>query len=108
MKVLREIACKEQGTFSTNGGTPAHEMLGDMLLEMGHAEALTEYEAELKLSPSRFNSVHGAGRAAESWKQTSKANGYYDQLLKACVAGNSSRPELIHARASLSTVAKQN
>jgi tetratricopeptide (TPR) repeat protein len=109
MKVLREVASKEQGTFSTDGGTPAHEMLGDMLLEMSQPQqALTEYEAELKLSPDRFNSVYGAGRAAEIANQPGKATAYYQQLLKTCAGGNSSRPEIVHVQGFLSTVATQN
>jgi tetratricopeptide (TPR) repeat protein len=108
IKVLREIADREKGIFSTDSGTPAHEMLGDTLLEMGQPEqALTEYEAELKLSPNRFNSLYGAGRAAENTQQTGMAE-YYQQLAKECVGGTSSRPELAHARGFLSAAAKQN
>lgn len=109
MKILREIASKENGTFETDGGTLAHEMLGDMLLEMNRVEqALVEYEAELKLNPNRFNSLYGAGHASEMAKQRGKATTYYQQLMKACVGGNSSRPELAKAQEFLSTVARQN
>jgi len=109
VKTLREIAAKEQGMFAPDGGIPAHEMLGDILSEMGKPEqALTEYEAELKLSPNRFDSLYGAGRAAEMAKLPDKANGYYRQLVKVCAEGNSSRPELAYAREFLSTVSKQN
>jgi len=104
MKVLRAIAGKEKGTFETDGGTTAHEMLGDMLLEMNQAEqALVEYEAELKLNPNRFNSLYGAGRAAEMAMQQGKATVYYQQLVKVCVGGSSSRPELAKAHGFLST-----
>ena len=108
-KTLREIATKEQGTFAPDGGIPAHEMLGDILSEMGKPEqALIEYEAELKLSPNRFNSLYGAGRAAELAKQPSKATAYYQQVLKVCAGGASNRPELGYAQRFVSTVAKQN
>jgi tetratricopeptide (TPR) repeat protein len=108
-KILREIANKEEGIFSPDGGTPAHEMLGDILLEMGKAEeALAEYDAELKLSPNRFDSLYGAGRAAELSKQLEKASSYYRQLVKVCDGGNSNRPELADARRFLSMVARQN
>jgi tetratricopeptide (TPR) repeat protein len=107
--ILRELANKEQGIFEPDGGTPAHEMLGDILLEIGDAEqALIEYEAELKFSPNRFNSLCGAGRAAELSKQPNKASDYYQQLLKATAGGNSTRRELAEAREFLSTVARQN
>jgi hypothetical protein len=37
-----------------------------MLLDMNRPEqALVEHEAELEISPNRFNSLYGAGRAAE-------------------------------------------
>jgi len=109
IKVLREIADREKGIFSTDSGTPAHEMLGDMLLEMGQPEqALTDYEAELKLSPNRFNSLYGAGRAAENTQQPGKAIEYYQQLAKECVGATSARPELAHAQGFLSAAAKQN
>jgi len=108
-QALREIATREQGIFSPDGGIPAHEMLGDMLSEMGQPEqALTEYEAELKLNPNRFDSLYGAGRAAEILKLADKANGYFNQLVKICAGTNSSRPELTYARGVLSTVAKRN
>ncbi|HLJ29373.1 MAG TPA: hypothetical protein VKY85_21880 [Candidatus Angelobacter sp.] len=108
-KILRAMADKEQGIFQPDGGTTAHEMLGDMLLETGRPDqALTEYDAELKLSPNRFNSLYGAAQAAESSRQPEKAITYYQQLLKACAGGHSSRPELGHAQEFLSTVAKGN
>jgi tetratricopeptide (TPR) repeat protein len=109
IKILREIATKEQGTFAPEGVPPAHEMLGDIFTEMGQPEqALTEYEAELKVSPNRFNSLYGAGRAAELARQTSKATNFYQQLLKVCAGGNSARPEIAHAQAFVPTVARQN
>ncbi len=109
LKLLHEIARKDGGLFGTDGDTPAHEMMGDMLMEMNRPEpALAEYEAELKVDPNRFNSLYGAGRAAEAGKNAVKASSYYQQLLKVCAAGSSSRPELAHAHNFLSTIAKQN
>ena len=70
--------------------------------------ALLEYEAELKVSPNRFNSLYGAGRAAELAKQPNKAMGFYGQLMKVCAGGNSNRPEIVKAQAFISTVATQN
>ena len=44
----------------------ARELLGDMLMEMGKsADALAAYEACLATRPNRFNSLYGAGYAAE-------------------------------------------
>ena len=59
-------------------------------------------------SPYRFNSLYGAGQAAEMAKQPGKATAYYQQLLKVCASGNSNRVELAHAQEFLSTVAAQN
>jgi hypothetical protein len=82
-------------------------MMGDMLLDMNRPEAaLEEYEAELKVSPNRFNSVYGAGHAAEIAKLADKAAAYYHQLVDTCTRGDSTRPELSHARQFLSSLAK--
>lgn len=84
-------------------------MMGDMLLQMNRPDqALLEYEAELKVSPNRFNSLYGAGLASEAAKDAHKAADYYQQLLKACAAGNSKRPEILHAQEFTSTVAGQD
>jgi tetratricopeptide (TPR) repeat protein len=106
-KLLRELTAKEtDGMFAAQGTLPAHEMLGDMLVERKRPEeALAEYDAELKLNPNRFNSLYGAGRAAEAAKRPQRAAGYYHQLVKAC-AKNSTRSELAYAREFLTTVAK--
>jgi len=109
LKLLQEIAKKDNGIFAADGDTPAHEMMGDILMEMNRPEpALAEYEAELKVNPNRFNSLYGAGRAAEAANNPSKSASYYQQLVKICAAGNSTRPELMHAHAFLSTIAKTN
>jgi tetratricopeptide (TPR) repeat protein len=109
LKLLQEIASKDGGLFATDGDTPAHEMMGDMLMEMNRPEqAEQEYEAEMKVSPNRFNSVYGAGHAAELGKNATRGASYYRQLLKSCARGASTRPELIHAREFLSTVAERN
>ena len=68
--------------------------------------ALEEYETELKVSPNRFNSVYGAGHAAEMENHAEKAAIYYRQLVATCASGDSTRPELAHAREFLSTLAR--
>lgn len=109
MKFLRKIALKEKGVFAPDGGTPAHEMLGDMLLEMNQWErAVTEYEAELTLSPNRFDSLYGAAYAAELAHENEKATNYYRRLLEVCAGGESDRPELAHAKEFFSQLANQN
>jgi len=60
----------------------------------------------MKVNPNRFNSVYGAGLAAERAKLTDKAAGYYRQLIATCAGADSSRPELAHAREFVSALAK--
>ena len=110
MTLLRGIADKQKtGVFGAAGDLPAREMLADMLLDLRRPEqALAEYEAELRINPGRFDSLYGAGCAAEMLKLSDKANAYFDQLVKLCAGTDSSRPELAHARAFLSTFAKRN
>jgi tetratricopeptide (TPR) repeat protein len=109
IKTLAAIAAKDQGTFAPDGGIPAHEMLGDIFMEMGKPQqALIEYEAELQVSPNRFNSVYGAGHAAELSNLPKQASTFYDQLLEICAHRDSVRPELLHAQSFLSAVAQQN
>ena len=99
LRLLRSLADKEQGVSEANQGIPPREMLGDMLLELKRPEeAFAEYVAELKMNPNRFNSLYGAGRAAELAGKIDQAMLYYGQLLTICQGSNSERPELIHAK----------
>jgi tetratricopeptide (TPR) repeat protein len=78
---------------------PAHELLGDMLMEAGRpADALKEYETGLAKEPNRFRSVYGAGHAAELAGDGAKARSFYSDLLKICERADPARPELAHAR----------
>ena len=62
---------------------PAAELLADMLLEEGrHQEAQTAYSTVLKRSPNRFNSLYGAGRAAELGGNDARADFYYKKLVE--------------------------
>ena len=100
LALLAAIAEKQQtGIFGANGDLPAREMRADILLEMKRPQqALREYQAELKISPNRFDSLYGAGRAAETANQKETAANYYRQLLNVCAWGTSSRPELAQAK----------
>jgi hypothetical protein len=106
LRLLRAIADKQRnGVFGATGDLPAREMLADMLLETNHPEeALAEYGTTLKINPNRFNSLYGAGRAAEMAKHREEAAGYFQQLVKVCAGSTSTRPELGYAKAFLSQV----
>ena len=78
---------------------PARELLGFMLLDAGRAkDALAAFEAVTKKEPHRFLALYGAGQAAEALKQTTKAKGYYRQIVDICKDSKDDRPELAHAR----------
>jgi len=99
LRLLRTVADKEEGEAESSQGIPAHEMLGDMLLETKHPEeALGEYETTLKTNPGRFDALYGAAQSAEQAGKHDKANDYYSQLVKNCDGSTSERAELKHAR----------
>lgn len=80
---------------------PARELLADMLRERGEYEAaLKEYRASLERSPGRFNSLYGAGRAAERAGQKKEATLFYRQLVS-MASSDSDREELQHAKGFL-------
>ncbi len=102
IKTLRAIAEKEEAEGDEPLAIPAREMLADMMLDMNRPEqALTEYEADLKFHPNRFNGLYGAARASEMAGNSQKSNSYYAQLVKVCDGSNSDRPELGRAKALL-------
>jgi tetratricopeptide (TPR) repeat protein len=109
IRLMRKRAdAQVSGVFAAQGDLPAREMLADMLLGMKRPEdALREYDALLKINPKRFDSLYGAGQAAEIMKQPEKAASYYRELVAGCANGDSTRPELVHAREVISTVAQK-
>ena len=99
LKLIRAVADKEEAIGEEPIGIPAREMLADMLLDSKHPElALTEYEADLKFNPNRFNGLYGAAQAAQMVGKNDKANSYYAQLVKVCEGSQSERPELTRAK----------
>lgn len=100
--ILQEFAKNEEGIFEAWQDPPAHEMIADILMDMkAPQKALPEYEAELKLSPNRFDSLYGAARASELSGQTGKAQNYFAELVKNCEGADSQRAELVEAKAML-------
>jgi tetratricopeptide (TPR) repeat protein len=87
LAMMREAADKEDALDKhpvTPGAVlPARELLGDMLLmSKKPAEAMQAYEASLKVSPKRYNSLYGAALSAEKAKDRQKAKSYYLELLE--------------------------
>jgi tetratricopeptide (TPR) repeat protein len=106
LAALRQAADAEDalGKHPVSPGplAPIREQLGEMLLDAGRpAEALSAFEADLKIAPRRFNSLAGAGRAAERAGQREVARRYYAELLALAGAGEGKRPAIAEARAFL-------
>lgn len=81
---------------------PARELYADMLLGEGqHAQALEAYEATLRVSPNRFNSLSGAGIAAEEAGREHDARRHFERLLEIAGSGDTTRPGLSRARAMI-------
>jgi tetratricopeptide (TPR) repeat protein len=98
---LRRISETEDGVSDVSDQIPAREMLADMLLDMKRPqEALSEYEADLKLNPNRLNGLRGAAQAAESAGKAAQASQYRAELLKLCAGSPSDRCQLDAAHAA--------
>ena len=102
VRLMKSAIALEESTPSTWFPAPllaGNEQLGDLLLELDQPQAaLAAFEASLQLTPNRFNSLFGAGRAAELAGARSKAETYYSQLLTICKNAESERPELHFAK----------
>ncbi|MCW8195878.1 hypothetical protein F6455_13870 [Proteobacteria bacterium 005FR1] len=80
---------------------PAQELLADMLLDIGRYHAAqNEYQAALKRSPNRLNSLYGMARAAEMAGDYQTATRYYRQLLDV-TADDAKGDRLLNARTFL-------
>jgi tetratricopeptide (TPR) repeat protein len=103
LKQMRAAADHEDSTEKlpvTPGAiVPARELLGELLLETKQPVlALEAFEASLKLTPERFNSLYGAARAAQLTGDRQKASAYYAKLLANCPRPTADLPELREAK----------
>jgi tetratricopeptide (TPR) repeat protein len=106
VKTLRSAADREDADGVDSLAMPAREMLADMLLERRRpSEALAEYKAALKNSPNRFDSLYGAGHAAQLAGDSAAANAYFTKLTEIC-ASAADRAELSEAKSYLSRASK--
>jgi tetratricopeptide (TPR) repeat protein len=104
VQLMRAAADAEDATdkaaISPGPIAPARELLGEMLLEAGHAkEALAAFEATMLKEPNRFRGAYGAARAAETLGNRQLAAKYYKQVVTIASNADSQRPELVRARA---------
>jgi tetratricopeptide (TPR) repeat protein len=104
--LMREAVALEDATekhpVTPGPFVPAHELLGEMLLQLDlPAEALAEFEASQLLEPNRFRGLYGAARAAELAGELEKARGFYEELLALGANADSERAELVEAQAFL-------
>jgi tetratricopeptide (TPR) repeat protein len=82
---------------------PARELLGDMLVLLGkYDEAIDAYEESLMISPNRFNSLYGAGHAAENTGDFKKSKYYYSKLIELTSGVDSNRLSSKKAKSFLS------
>ncbi len=101
VKIMRQAAEREESEHVDSLTMPAREMLADLLVELKQpTEALIEYQAALKTSPNRFDSLYGAARAAESAGKPEEARDYFAQLAKIAAPG-ADRPELQEMKVNL-------
>ncbi|CAB5142736.1 TPR repeat [Olavius algarvensis associated proteobacterium Delta 3] len=78
---------------------PARELLADMLLAMGrYKDAQAEYESVLRRSANRFNSLYGAGVAAEMVKNKEEAVWYFKKLMETTGNVETDRKQVQHAK----------
>jgi tetratricopeptide (TPR) repeat protein len=103
LKTMQEAASLEDSVDKhpvTPGAVlPARELLGDMLLLSGKpAEAIEAYEATLMISPNRFNSLYGAGHAAELAGNLEMARSFYSRLVELAKEAESDRAAVRKAK----------
>src|SRR5579883_921273 len=99
LAILKPLADQDDSLGEEPQGIPTREMVAEVLMIAKRpAEALAEYETDLKFNPNRFNGLYGAAQAAEAARKPDQATKYYAQLVKVCAGSNSDRPELSRAK----------
>jgi hypothetical protein len=107
LQTMQSAASLEDGTeksaITPGPLAPAHELLGEMLLELHQPlQALQQFESTLEKEPGRLRSLYGAGRAAELSGRTDLAQRYFGKLLRTCeLSDKPGRKELLEAEAAL-------
>ena len=109
VQILRKAADLDDATEKhpvTPGAIlPAREQLAELLLELKQPQtALTEFETSFRSTPSRFNGLYGAARAARLAGDQKLARSYYEKLV--ALTTNSVRPEVGEAKTFLTTATR--
>ena len=107
LSLMREAAAVEDQTaksgLSPGRVLPAHEQLGDLLMELRQPEeAHREYAASLTHAARRFNSLYGMARSARQAAMPEAAARAYTELLD-LVAADSKRREVAEAKSYLAS-----
>jgi tetratricopeptide (TPR) repeat protein len=99
LAILKPLADQDDSLGEEPSGIPTREMVAEVLMIAKRpAEALAEYQTDLKFNPNRFNGLYGAAQAAEAAGKQDQATKYYAELVKVCAGSNSDRPELSRAK----------
>ena len=81
---------------------PARELYGDMLLALNRPkQAIAAYQASLKISPNRLNSLLGTGESYERLGNTLEARKYYSRVIELTENAEGQRQTLDRARTYL-------
>ncbi len=104
---MRAAADSEDGSVKhvamENRLYPFRELLGELLLEMGQADAaLREFETALKQTPNRYRALLGVARAANATGDRPKAAEHYGKLVALAKSADSERLETQEAKTFLS------
>jgi hypothetical protein len=104
MTTMNEVTAREDRTeknaISPGPLAPAHELFGEMLLEMKLPKAaLAQFRKSIAKEPNRFRGIAGAAAAAAQAGDAVAARAYQKQLVAICANGDTpGRPELEAAR----------
>jgi hypothetical protein len=92
----------EKHPVTPGGIVPLHELMGDLLLELGQPDAaLVEYKRSLTDAPNRYRSLYGAAKTADATGDHAAANAYFRQFAQLVSKAESTRPEIAEATAYL-------
>ena len=92
----------EKSAITPGPLAPAHELYGEMLLQMHQPlQALEQFESTLRNEPGRLRSLYGAGRAAQLSGRTGLSQSYFRKLMEICeLSDKPGRKELLEANAA--------